>query len=97
MDKDRVKGKVRDISGRVKRQAGEWTGNEQAQAEGAAEQLGGKAQQAWGEAKDAARDARDEAEKKVRDIRSGMRQHQPERREGELEVEQEEPRRRKTG
>ena len=30
MDKDRVKGKVKDISGRVQRQAGEWTGDEEA-------------------------------------------------------------------
>ena len=31
MDKDRVKGKVKDISGRVQRQAGEWTGDEENQ------------------------------------------------------------------
>ncbi len=53
MDKDRVKGKVKDIAGRVQRQAGEWTGNEDAQIEGAAKQAEGKVQNAWGKVKDA--------------------------------------------
>jgi uncharacterized protein YjbJ (UPF0337 family) len=57
MDKDRVKGAVNDAAGRVKRQVGEWTGDRNAQVEGAAQQLKGKAQKAWGTAKDAARDA----------------------------------------
>ena len=56
MDKDRVKGKIKDVTGRVERQAGEWTGNEEAQAEGAAKQAEGKVQNAWGQVKDAARD-----------------------------------------
>lgn len=60
MDKDRIKGKAEDIAGRVKRQAGEWTGNEQTQAEGAADQLKGKARNMMGKAKDAARDAADD-------------------------------------
>lgn len=60
MDKDRIKGKAEDIAGRVKRQAGEWTGDENAQAEGAAEQLKGKARNAMGKAKDAVRDAADD-------------------------------------
>lgn len=59
MDKDRVEGKVEDIKGRVKRQVGEWTGDEQTQAEGAAEQAKGKIQNAWGKVKDAGRDALD--------------------------------------
>ncbi|HUI84593.1 MAG TPA: CsbD family protein [Candidatus Binatia bacterium] len=57
MDKDRVKGKMDDVAGRVKRQAGEWTGDTETQVEGAAQQVKGKAQNAWGKAKDAARDA----------------------------------------
>lgn len=60
MDKDRVKGKAEDIAGRVKRQAGEWTGDEKTQAKGAADQLKGKARNAMGRAKDAARDAADD-------------------------------------
>jgi len=59
MDKDRIKGKMEDVAGRVKRQAGEWTGDEKAQAEGLAEQAKGKARNALGKMKDAARDAAD--------------------------------------
>ncbi len=57
MDKDRVKGKLDDAAGRVKRQVGEWTGDSKTQAEGAAQQVKGKAENAWGKVKDAARDA----------------------------------------
>jgi uncharacterized protein YjbJ (UPF0337 family) len=57
MDKDRVKGAINDAAGRAKRQVGEWTGNTNAQVEGAAQQVKGKAQKAWGTVKDAARDA----------------------------------------
>jgi uncharacterized protein YjbJ (UPF0337 family) len=69
MDKDRIEGKVEDIKGRVKRQVGEWTGDEETQAEGAAQQIKGKIQNAWGNAKDAGRDAlnrstEDEAEER---------------------------------
>jgi uncharacterized protein YjbJ (UPF0337 family) len=57
MDKDRVKGTVDDAAGRAKRQVGEWTGDTQSQAEGAAQQVKGKVEKAWGNVKDAARDA----------------------------------------
>ena len=63
MDKDRIKGKAEDIAGRVKRQAGEWTGDEKTKAEGAADQLKGKARNAMGKVKDAARDAADDMHK----------------------------------
>jgi uncharacterized protein YjbJ (UPF0337 family) len=53
MDKNRVKGKARDIAGRAQRQAGEWTGDEKSQAKGAAKQVEGKLQNTWGKAKDA--------------------------------------------
>lgn len=59
MDEDRVKGKLDDVKGRVKRQVGEWTGDENAQAEGAMDQAKGKAQNTWGKVKDAGRDAAD--------------------------------------
>jgi uncharacterized protein YjbJ (UPF0337 family) len=64
MDKDRVKGTVDDTAGRIKRQVGEWTGDSQAQAEGAAQQVKGKAEKAWGNVKDTARNMQDEAKKK---------------------------------
>jgi uncharacterized protein YjbJ (UPF0337 family) len=53
MDKDELKGKAKDIAGRVERQAGEWTGNEETQAKGAIKQGEGKIQNAFGKAKDA--------------------------------------------
>lgn len=73
MDKDRLKGKARDIAGRVERQAGEWTGSEEHQVKGAAEQVKGKTQQTWGKVKDAGREtvsdirSRDEGEMPTRD------------------------------
>ena len=60
MNKDRVEGKAKDLAGRVQRQAGEWTGDSEAQAKGAAKQVAGKVQNAWGKAKDATQDAADE-------------------------------------
>lgn len=53
MDKDEIKGKTKDIAGRVERQAGEWTGSEEHQVKGAAKQAEGKIQNAVGKAKDA--------------------------------------------
>lgn len=67
MDKDRVKGTVDDTVGRAKRQVGEWTGDTEAQVDGAAQQIKGKAEKAWGNAKDAARDANDEAHGEARE------------------------------
>ena len=60
MDKDRIKGKMEDIGGRVKRQAGEWTGDRKLQDEGAADQLKGKTRDAVGKVKDAGRDLADD-------------------------------------
>ena len=62
MDKDRVEGKAKDLAGRIQRQAGEWTGDEESQAEGAAKQAEGKVQNAWGQVKDASKKAADDAE-----------------------------------
>ncbi len=62
MDKDRVKGAINDAAGRAKRQVGEWTGDTNAQVEGAAQQIKGKAQKAVGTVKDAARDSKNDFE-----------------------------------
>ena len=59
MDKDRLEGKLEDVKGRIKRQAGEWTGDKEMQSEGAADQAEGKAKDAFGKLKDAGRDAID--------------------------------------
>jgi len=69
MDKDRIKGKMEDMGGRVKRQVGEWTGDKEAQAEGLGDQLKGKARNAMGKVKDAARDAADDLHDKDREHR----------------------------
>jgi uncharacterized protein YjbJ (UPF0337 family) len=62
MDKDRVEGKVKDITGRAQRQVGEWTGDTENQAKGTAKQAEGKVQNAWGKAKDAVKKSTDRAD-----------------------------------
>jgi len=61
MNKDRVEGKVKDIAGRVERQAGEWADDPKMQVKGAAKQAEGKVQNAWGQTKDAANKTADDA------------------------------------
>lgn len=53
MNKDRVKGKWKDMAGRVERQTGEWTGDPKKQVKGAAKQVEGKLQNTLGKVKDA--------------------------------------------
>ncbi len=69
MDKDRIEGKAKDVKGRIERQAGEWTGDEEAQTKGAMDQAEGKAQNALGKAKDAGRKAIRDLDKKVNEDR----------------------------
>ena len=59
MNKDQVEGKVKDVAGRIERQAGEWTGDKEKQTHGALTQVEGKVQNAWGNAKDAGKKAVD--------------------------------------
>lgn len=61
MDKERIKGKAQDVAGRVERQVGEWTGDDEAQAKGLAKQAEGKTRNAIGKAKDAVRNVADNA------------------------------------
>jgi uncharacterized protein YjbJ (UPF0337 family) len=65
MDRDKIKGKMEDIKGRVKRQAGEWTGDQKLQDEGTGDQIKGKAQNAWGNVKEGARNMADDAREGV--------------------------------
>ena len=60
MDRSRIKAKAEDIKGLAKRQVGEWIGDREMQAEGAADQVAGKVQNIAGKVKDAARKAKDE-------------------------------------
>jgi uncharacterized protein YjbJ (UPF0337 family) len=66
MNKDRVEGKAKDVAGRVERQAGEWTGNEETQIKGAAKQAEGKIQNTVGKVKDNIKKHDDEAAEKDR-------------------------------
>jgi len=59
MNEDQVKGKLKDVAGRIERQAGEWTGDKDKQAHGALKQAEGKVQNAWGNLKDAGEKAAD--------------------------------------
>lgn len=64
MDKNRIKGKMDEIAGRAKRQAGEWTGDTQAQGEGTIDEIKGRAENAWGKVKDSARNLKDDMDNK---------------------------------
>lgn len=68
MNSDNVKGTIDDAAGRAKRQVGEWTGDNQTQAEGAAQQVKGKVEKAWGNVKDAVHDAGHAADRNVNDV-----------------------------
>jgi uncharacterized protein YjbJ (UPF0337 family) len=84
MDKDRVKGTINDAAGRAKRQVGEWTGNTNAQVEGAAQQIKGKTQKVVGQVKDAARDAASNLDRKTK-TDTDMEQQRERERESERE------------
>ncbi|MGZ4817608.1 MAG: CsbD family protein [Terriglobales bacterium] len=73
MDKDTVKGKGKDIAGRVERQVGEWTGRKDLEAEGAAKQVEGKVQKGVGKVKEAGSDLADKMKDKGDKVRDDMR------------------------
>jgi uncharacterized protein YjbJ (UPF0337 family) len=55
MDKDRIKGAAKQVSGSIKEAVGKITGDTKTQSEGAADKVAGKGQNAVGGAKDAVR------------------------------------------
>ncbi|ANH68477.1 MULTISPECIES: CsbD family protein [unclassified Roseateles] len=57
MNKDQVKGAVKDAAGKVQQKTGEVIGSTEQQAKGLAKQVDGKAQKAYGDVKEAAKDA----------------------------------------
>ncbi len=59
MDKDRIVGAAKEISGKVKEGVGHAIGNEKLEAEGVLDQVDGKVQNTVGKAKDATREAVD--------------------------------------
>ena len=52
MNKDQIKGKAKDIGGKIQEKVGEATGNRQQQREGVSNQAEGKVQEKVGDAKD---------------------------------------------
>ena len=57
MDKDRIAGSAKDVTGKVEGAVGNMTGNAQTQAAGRAREAEGTVQNLYGQAKDTARDA----------------------------------------
>lgn len=57
MNKDQVKGSLKDAAGKVQRKTGELINSPEQQAKGAAKQAEGKTQKAFGDAKEAVNDA----------------------------------------
>lgn len=58
MNKDQVKGSIKDAAGKVQQKAGSAMGNPKHQAKGIGKQAEGKAQKAYGNAKEAIKDAK---------------------------------------
>ena len=56
MNKDQVKGTVKDAAGKVQSKAGELTGSTEQQAKGMAKQFEGKTQKKVGDAKEVMKD-----------------------------------------
>ena len=57
MNKDQIKGTVKDIAGRAQEKLGKVTGSQELQAKGAARQVEGKAQKGVGNVKEGVKDA----------------------------------------
>lgn len=57
MNKDQVKGAVKDAAGKVQESVGNVTGNKTQEAKGVAKQVEGKTQKGYGDAKEAVKDA----------------------------------------
>lgn len=59
MNKDQIKGAVKDVAGKVQEKAGEITGNDKQQVKGLKNQVEGKVQKGFGNVKEAFKDAND--------------------------------------
>jgi uncharacterized protein YjbJ (UPF0337 family) len=60
MNKDQLKGHLKDLAGKAQQKLGEMTGNRAQQAKGLMKQAEGKAQKGVGDVRNIARDAEDE-------------------------------------
>jgi uncharacterized protein YjbJ (UPF0337 family) len=61
MNKDQVKGRVKEAEGKIKEAAGKLVGNDRLQAKGKVEQILGHAQAKFGDVKEDLRDAKNSA------------------------------------
>ena len=61
MNKDEIKGAVKDVAGKAQREVGKLTGSDKQQVKGAMNQAEGKIQKGVGHAKDALDDAKDKS------------------------------------
>ncbi len=52
MNKDQVKGKLKDVGGKIQEEFGEAVGNSEQQAKGLSKQVEGKVQEKYGDAKE---------------------------------------------
>ena len=66
-NKDEIRGQTKQATGRVKDKAGEWTGDEDLEAEGEVEHAEGELQEKYGEARRKTGEALEEAGKKIKD------------------------------
>ena len=57
MNKDQVKGRVKEVEGKIKEAAGKLVGNERLQAKGKVQKILGKAQAKYGDIKHDVKDA----------------------------------------
>ena len=56
MNKDQVKGMVKDVAGKAQQQAGKLVGSQEQQSKGLSKQISGKVQKAVGDVKQAVKD-----------------------------------------
>ncbi|RSZ56123.1 CsbD family protein [Massilia atriviolacea] len=56
MNKDQVKGKAKDIGGKIQEEVGKVVGSSEQQAKGLSKQVEGKAQEKFGDAKEIIKD-----------------------------------------
>ena len=73
MDKDRVKGKMKDMTGKAQEKMGRAIGSKEQEAKGLGKQVEGRTQNAWGNVKDAGRDVAEDLKRAGRNVAEDMR------------------------
>lgn len=96
MNKEKVRGKAHDVAGRIRRQAGEWTGDERLQIEGAGQQLRGKVEGVVGDVKEGVEETMERGREKVVEMRRRGEAESEHRPEAEGDIKRERTRKRRT-